>query len=85
MAVSFTAAASGTFSNEWRLVMPYIAHPARQGDTASIFDWLRFHIGTWMQRKGADLEYRALYPNDTHCTECGQWVHPGQQCDHIPF
>jgi len=65
--------------------MPYIPHPARQGDTASILDWLRFHLGTWMQRKGSDLEYRALYPNDVECPDCGQMIHPGQQCDHIPF
>ena len=65
--------------------MPWIEHPARQGDNASIADWLRFHIGMWMQRKGADLEHRALYPNDTECPECGQRVHPGQECDHIPF
>jgi len=39
--------------------MPWIEHPARQGDNASIADWLRFHIGMWMQRKGADLEHRA--------------------------
>lgn len=65
--------------------MPCIPHPARQGEAASVFDWLRFHLGTWMQRKGSDLEYRSLYPNDVECPECGQWVHPGQECDHIPF
>ena len=65
--------------------MPYIPHPARQGDNPSIADWLRFHIGTWMQSAGAELEHRALYPNDVQCPECGQWCHPGSHCDHIPF
>jgi hypothetical protein len=66
-------------------MMPHIEHPARQGDNPSIADWLRFHIGVWMQSKGAALEYRALYPNDVVCAECGQLVHPDQECDHIPF
>jgi len=65
--------------------MPYIDHPARQGDNASIADWLRYHIGTWMQETGTRLEYRALYPNNVRCQECGQYMRPGDQCDHIPF
>lgn len=65
--------------------MPYINHPARQGETASVMDWLRFTLGEWMQRKGAKLEYRALYPNDVECPECGQMCRPGYECDHIPF
>ncbi len=65
--------------------MPYIPHPARQGHNASVADWLRFHIGEWMQRRGADLEHRALYPADVKCPECGQWCRPGFHCDHIPF
>jgi hypothetical protein len=29
--------------------MPYIPHPARQGESASVLDWLRYHVGmrTW--------------------------------------
>lgn len=65
--------------------MPHIPHPARQGDNPSIADWLRFHIGTWMQSRGAELERRALYPKDVQCHECGQWCRPGYHCDHIPF
>jgi len=65
--------------------MPWIEHPARQGDNVSIADWLRYHIGVWMQNKGADMEERALYPDGVHCPECGQWVRPGQLCDHLPF
>lgn len=63
----------------------YIPHPARQGDDVSILDWLRFHIGVWMQCKGTALEDRALYPNRIHCPDCGQWMNPGDHCDHIPF
>jgi hypothetical protein len=63
----------------------YIPHPARQGEEASLLDWLRFHIGAWMQSKGATMEYRALYPKNIQCPDCGQWMHPGDQCDHIPF
>jgi hypothetical protein len=65
--------------------MPWIDHPAREDGNASLADWLRYRIGTWMQSKGAQIEYRALYPNDTRCPECGAWVHPGDECDHIPF
>lgn len=65
--------------------MPYIPHPARQGDNPSIADWLRFHIGTWMQAKGANLEHRALYPKDEPCPECGCWRGPDEPCDHVPF
>lgn len=66
-------------------MMPYIDHPARQGETASVIDWLRYHVGCWMQRIGADLEDRALHPNYIRCPECGQRVRPGYPCDHIPF
>lgn len=69
--------------------MPWIDHPARQDGPASIADWLRYRIGAWMQFRGADLEHRALYPNDVICPECGNWMRPGDQpgggCDHIPF
>lgn len=65
--------------------MPYISHPARQGDNPSILDWLRYHVGMWMQERGAILEHRALYPNDIHCRECGRWHRPDFECDGIPF
>jgi hypothetical protein len=65
--------------------MPYINHPARQGDKASIADWLRFHIGTWMQERGAYFQHRALYPNDICCRECGGWHRKDFECDGIPF
>ena len=65
--------------------MPWIDHPARQGEQASIADWFRYRLGTWMQIRGATLERRALYPNDQRCPECGDWVSPGYECDHIPF
>ena len=54
--------------------MPHISHPARQGDNPSLADWLRFHVGTWMQRKGTEMEHRALYPADVRCPDCGQWM-----------
>lgn len=63
----------------------WIDHPARQGERATLLEWLRFHIGIWMQHIGADWERRALYPNDVRCPECGQWGRPGIDCDHIPF
>jgi hypothetical protein len=62
----------------------WINHPARE-DRASVRDWLRWHISQWMLRVGADLEHRALYPNDANCPECGHWRQPGERCDHIPF
>lgn len=65
--------------------MPWIDHPARQDGPASVIDWLRYNVGAWMQRKGANLEHRALYPNDFECPECGNWTNDGSQCDHIPF
>lgn len=65
--------------------MPWIDHPARQGERVNILDWLRYYVGIWMQRKGSDLEYRALYPHHVHCSECGQWILPNEECDHIPF
>lgn len=65
--------------------MPYIDHPARLGEKANLIDWLRYKIGTWMQDAGADLEHRALYPNDKRCPECNSWVGPGYPCDHVPF
>lgn len=65
--------------------MPWIDHPARQEGPASVMDWLRWHVSQWMLRRGAELEHRALYPADVECTDCGQWMRPGGQCDHIPF
>lgn len=65
--------------------MPLIDHPARQDGPASIIEWVRYRLGTWMQRVGARLEYRALYPNEVECPDCGQWMRPGSTCDHIPF
>jgi hypothetical protein len=65
--------------------MPWINHPARQDGPASLLDWLRYRLGTWMQRVGTDLEHRALHPNDTLCPECGHWISKGYPCDHIPF
>jgi len=65
--------------------MPHISHPARQDDTPSVADWLRYHIGIWMQERGADLEHRALYPNDIRCHECGGRHHRDFKCDGIPF
>lgn len=63
----------------------HIPDPARQGDDISLADWLRFHIGAWMKRKGADLEHRALYPEDIYCNECGCMHRPDFECDGIPF
>lgn len=65
--------------------MPWIDHPARQDGPASLLDWLRYHLGTWMQTAGADLEHRALHPTDYRCPECRGWVTPGHECDHLPF
>jgi hypothetical protein len=67
------------------IVMPWIDHPARQGDNASIVDWLRYRIGMWMQERGAYMEHRALYPSDRICPECGAWHRPDFECDGIPF
>lgn len=66
--------------------MPWIDHPARQDGPASVIDWLRYHIGCWMQQRGADLEFRGLHPDARRCPECKMWVTPpGFTCDHIPF
>lgn len=65
--------------------MPWIDHPARQDGPASLVDWLRYHLGIWMQDKGRDLEHQALYPNDRRCPTCGAWGRPGIDCDHLPF
>lgn len=65
--------------------MLHIPHPARQGDTISLADWLRFHIGTWMMDRGAYLEHRALYPDEKRCKECGGWHSDDYECDGIPF
>lgn len=65
--------------------MPWIDHPARQDGPASILDWLRYHIGLWMQHRGRELERRALHPTDVRCPECGAWVSPRNSCDHLPF
>lgn len=65
--------------------MPWIDHPARQGEKATVADWLRWHVSQWMLRVGVDMEHRALYPDETPCPDCGQWVRPGHECDHIPF
>lgn len=63
----------------------HIPHPARQGDDISLADWLRYHIGSWMQERGFALEHRALYPKDRLCKECGAWHSPDFECDGIPF
>lgn len=65
--------------------MPWIDHPARQDGPASFLDWLRYRVGIWMQDKGHDLEHRALHPKDIPCPDCGAWMSPGSNCDHLPF
>lgn len=65
--------------------MPWIDHPARQDGPASVTDWLRYKLGTWMQDKGRDWEEMALNPDGKRCPDCGAWNRPGYHCDHIPF
>lgn len=62
----------------------WIDHPAC-GGPVSLGRWIRFHLGTWMQRAGADLENGALYPDRIYCPDCGQLVRRGEACDHLPF
>lgn len=65
--------------------MPWIEHPECQGAPVSVIRWLRYYIGVRMQEVGRDWEDRALYPKRERCRECGQWVRPGDECDHLPF
>lgn len=66
--------------------MPWIEHPATQDGPVSLWRWLKYHVGVWMQRRGNDLEDGALHPDRLICPDCGQRIpYSGWQCDHIPF
>lgn len=42
--------------------MPWIHHPATQDGPVSVWRWIKFHVGVWLSRFGATLEYDALHP-----------------------